>query len=71
MTIAQLKAVHSKQRNQKAVKNQVTKLGANWNNASNASAFYWNLNNVSSNRNRNISSQAVNAPINPKPHCHH
>lgn len=61
MTIAQLKAVHSKQRNQKAVKNQVTKLGANWNNASNASAFYWNLNNVSSNRNRNISSQAVNA----------
>ncbi len=60
MTIAQLKAVHSKQRNQKA-KIQVTKLGANWNNASNASAFYWNLNNVSSNRNRNISSQAVNA----------
>ena len=65
MTIAQLKAVHSKQRN------QVAKLGANWNNASNASAFYWNLNNVSSNRNRNISSQAVNALINPKPHCHH
>lgn len=60
MTIAQLKAVHSKQRNQKA-KIQVTKHGANWNNASNASAFYWNLNNVSSNRNRNISSQAVNA----------
>lgn len=31
-------------------------LGAAW-----AGAFCWNLNNVSSNRNRNISSQAVNA----------
>ena len=27
------------------------------------SAFYWNLNNASSNRNRNISSQLVNAQI--------
>lgn len=42
-------------------KNQVTKLGANWNNGLNTSAFYWNLNNASSNRNRNISSQVVNA----------
>nr|DAZ41859.1 MAG TPA: hypothetical protein [Caudoviricetes sp.] len=29
----------------------------------NTSAFYWNLNNASSNRNRNISSQLVNAQI--------
>ncbi len=42
-------------------KNQVTKLGANWNNGLNTSAFYWNLNNASSNRNRNISRQLVNA----------
>lgn len=41
----------------------VTKLGANWNNGLNTSAFYWNLNNASSNRNRNISSQLVNAQI--------
>lgn len=40
---------------------KVTKLGANWNNGLNTSAFYWNLNNASSNRNRNISSQLVNA----------
>lgn len=46
---------------QKSTKNQVTKLGAHWNNGLNASAFYWNLNNASSNRNRNISSQLVNA----------
>jgi len=41
--------------------NQVTKLGTNWNNGLNTSAFNWNLNNASSNRNRNISSQLVNA----------
>lgn len=40
---------------------QVTILGANWNNGLNTSAFYWNLNNASSNRNRNISRQLVNA----------
>ena len=32
-------------------------------NGLNTSAFYWNLNNASSNRNRNISSQLVNAQI--------
>nr|DAE70965.1 MAG TPA: hypothetical protein [Caudoviricetes sp.]DAP85900.1 MAG TPA: hypothetical protein [Caudoviricetes sp.] len=32
----------------------------------NASAFYWNLNNASSNRNRNISSQLVNALKSPR-----
>lgn len=52
-------------------KNQVTKLGANWNNGSQSGAFYWNLNNVSSNRNRNISSQAVNALKAIKPHINH
>lgn len=45
----------------KTKKTNVTKLGANWNNGLNTSAFYWNLNNASSNRNRNISSQLVNA----------
>lgn len=54
----------------KSEKNQVTKLGANWNNGSKSGAFYWNLNNVSSNRNRNISSQAVNA-LKTKPHINH
>lgn len=39
----------------------VTKLSANWNNSSKAEGFYWNLNNVSGNRNRNISGQLVNA----------
>ena len=48
---------------QKDDKTNVTKLGANWNNGLNTSAFYWNLNNASSNRNRNISSQLVNAQI--------
>jgi hypothetical protein len=47
-------------------KNQVTKLGANWNNGLNTSAFYWNLNNASSNRNRNISSHLVNALNTPR-----
>lgn len=39
----------------------VTKLGSNWNNGSNAGSFYWNVNNTSSNRNRNISGQLLNA----------
>lgn len=42
---------------------KVTKLGSKWNNSANAGTFYWNLNNASSNRNRNISSQLVNAQI--------
>ena len=29
-------------------------IGGNWNNSSNARCFYWNLNNSTSNRNRNI-----------------
>ena len=31
-----------------------TQRGGNWNNGSNAGPFYWNLNNTSSSRNRNI-----------------
>ena len=31
------------------------------NNGSNAGSFYWNVNNASSNRNRNISSHLLNA----------
>lgn len=38
-----------------------TKLGSKWNNSANAGTFYWNLNNATSNRNRNISRQLVNA----------
>ena len=44
---------------------KVTKLGSKWNNSANAGAFYWNLNNASSNRNRNISRQLVNARNTP------
>ena len=40
---------------------KVTQLGGNWNNGSNTGTFYWNVNNNSSNRNRNISSHLVNA----------
>ena len=39
----------------------VTKLGSNWNNGSNAGSFNWNVNNTSSNRNRNISGHLLNA----------
>ena len=42
-------------------KKVVTKFSANWNNSSNARAVTLNLNNASSNRNRNISGQLVNA----------
>lgn len=42
---------------------KVTKLGSKWNNSANAGTFYWNLNNATSNRNRNISRQLVNARI--------
>lgn len=38
-------------------------LGAAWIGGLGAGAFYWNLDNASSNRNRNISSQLVNAQI--------
>lgn len=44
---------------------KVTKLGSKWNNSANAGAFYWNLNNASSNRNRNISRQLVNVRNTP------
>lgn len=40
---------------------KVTILGSKWNNSANAGTFYWNLNNATSNRNRNISRQLVNA----------
>ena len=39
----------------------ITQLGSNWNNSSNSGSFYWNVNNTSSNRNRNIGSHLVNA----------
>jgi hypothetical protein len=39
----------------------VAQLGRNWNNGLNNGAFYWNVNNTPSNRNRNISSHLVNA----------
>lgn len=37
-----------------------TQLGGNWNNGTNARTFYWNLNNTSSNVNRNISTHLAN-----------
>lgn len=37
----------------------VAVLGANWNDASNAGAFYWSLSDVSSNRRRNVGGRAV------------
>lgn len=43
---------------------KVTKLGSKWNNSANAGTFYLNLNNATSNRNRNISRQLVNARFN-------
>ena len=47
----------------KRQKTNVALLVAGWRYGLNAGAFYWNLNNASSNRNRNISSQLVNAQI--------
>jgi len=38
-------------------------LGGNWNNDSNAGTFYWNLNNTSSNRNRNIGTHLLYVQI--------
>ena len=43
----------------------ITILGGNWNNGLNTSPFYWNVNNVPSNRNRNISAHPVNARFFP------
>lgn len=40
---------------------KVAGLGGGWNDGADAGAFYWNLNNATSNRNRNISRQLVNA----------
>lgn len=40
---------------------KVAILGGGWNNGANAGAFDWDLNDASSNRNRNISRQLVNA----------
>lgn len=40
---------------------QITQLGSNWNNGTNAGSFYWNCNNSVSNRNRNISGHLLNA----------
>lgn len=39
----------------------IAQLGSNWNNGTNAGSFYWNVNNASSNRNRNISGHLLNA----------
>ena len=36
---------------------QVAKFGSNWNNGTNAGTFNWNLNNVTTNVNRNISTR--------------
>lgn len=47
----------------KRQKTNVTKLGANWNSGLYAGAFCWYLNSASTNRDRNISSQLVNAQI--------
>ena len=52
-----------KQKDDKKTKTNVAGLGAHWNNGLYAGAFYWYLNDASSNRNRNISSQLVNAQI--------
>lgn len=43
-----------------------TQLGSNWNNGTNSGSFYWNVNNTTSNRNRNIGSHLVNAKKNKK-----
>lgn len=40
---------------------KVTKLGSKWGGGAGAGAFHGNLNNATSNRNRNISRQLVNA----------
>lgn len=47
----------------KRQKTNVAGLGAVWGDGLGAGAFCWDLSNASSNRNRNISSQLVNAQI--------
>lgn len=47
----------------KRQKTNVAGLGADWHGGLGAGAFCWSLNDASSNRNRNISSQLVNAQI--------
>ncbi len=37
----------------------ITIASSNWNNGSNAGTFYWNLNNATSNSNRNISTHLL------------
>lgn len=46
--------------NKKSIK-PVAKLGGGWVNGSDAGGFDWNVNNTSSNRNRNISGHLLNA----------
>ncbi len=41
---------------------QVPLFSGNWNNGSQAGSFYWNLNNLGSNSNRNIGAQAAFLP---------
>lgn len=41
----------------------VAQLGSKWNNGSNCSPFYLNVNNTSGNRNRNISGQLQYVPL--------
>jgi len=40
---------------------KVTHISGNWNNSGKTGTFYWNLNNATSNRNRNISGHLVHA----------
>ncbi len=47
---------------------RVTKLGGKWNNGAKCSTWYLNLNNASSNRNRNISSHLLYVHLYQKQH---
>lgn len=47
---------------------RVTKLGGKWNNGANCSTWYLNLNNTSSNRNRNIGSHLLYVHLYQKQH---
>lgn len=55
-----MKSFHINEPDKKSVI-PVAILGGIWSNGSNAGSFYWNVNNTSSNRNRNISGQLLNA----------
>lgn len=52
-----------KQKDDKKTKTNVARLGAGWYGGLGAGAFGWALGDASSNRDRNISSQLVNAQI--------